>query len=347
MTRVYPGDTAEPREVALWMRQVAEEEYGIPGILPVMTSCVEITDAWTQSGDVKNVPGYLSAIDHTSVGYFQQQNNWGTYAQRTDANWALRAFLAEAKRIEDDSPADTPEQLGAWCAAVQRPRADLEYLYAQKGYPMAAKLLKGADAPQYPTTKVGFDGSGWALNLENNSYLRAASLPDIDLHTDPAGWLYRRDKTQKSFSWPVALVPPMPDSYYYTDRNPTRYSWAKGGREDVEAIAISLVTKYEGRLWVNTYHHHPEDVWLKHGISREYDSLDVWGPGGRGYALDAALGDEIFALLMGDPNPPDIEWIIYKGVMYGAWNGWKGEPFGSDDFSWHYDHVHVTYKKRL
>lgn len=69
----YPGDDANPEDVARWMAAVAEEEYGLPGILPVITSCVELTDAWTAPGDVKDVRGYLKAVDHDSVGYFQQR----------------------------------------------------------------------------------------------------------------------------------------------------------------------------------------------------------------------------------------------------------------------------------
>lgn len=199
---------------------------------------------------------------------------------------------------------------------------------------------------EYPTTKVGFDGNGWALNLQDNSYLRAPSLASTTLYTDASGWFYSFEAStpiKPVFKWPEAKDTPDPSSYNYTRRNPTRYSWAEGGRGDVEAWAHYLISNFD--VSVNTYHHHPEEVWINRGISREYDSLDVWGPGGRGYALDADLGDEIFGVLFNDPDPPDIEWIIYKGVMYGAWNGWEGEPFGSDDFSWHYDHIHVTYRK--
>ena len=46
-TNTYPGDLANPEDVARWMAEVAKDEYGLPGILPVMTSCVELTAAWT------------------------------------------------------------------------------------------------------------------------------------------------------------------------------------------------------------------------------------------------------------------------------------------------------------
>lgn len=140
----YPGDTADPKEVATWMAWVAENEYNLPGILPVMTSCVELTQAWTGPGDVKTVPGYLSAQDHDSLGYFQQRpsQGWGTPEELVDADYALRAFLRAAKAIEDDSPASeaTAAQLGAFCQAVQR--SAYPDRYAELGYPMAMELLE-------------------------------------------------------------------------------------------------------------------------------------------------------------------------------------------------------------
>lgn len=110
----------------------------------------------------------------------------------------------------------------------------------------------------------------------------------------------------------------------------------------MEAWARWLVENYS--VWVNTYHNHPEDVFLRAGESRMMDSYDVWGPSGRGDPLDPALGDELFGIIFNDPNPPNIEWIIYKRRMYGAWNSWYGEPFGDGSvFMNHDDHIHVTY----
>jgi len=102
-TNTYPGDLANPEDVARWMAEVARDEYGLPGILPVMTSCVELTAAWTAPGDVKSVPGYLGAVDYDSLGYFQQRSSqgWGYPAQLTDADYALRAFCREAAKLKD------------------------------------------------------------------------------------------------------------------------------------------------------------------------------------------------------------------------------------------------------
>jgi hypothetical protein len=143
-----------------------------------------------------------------------------------------------------------------------------------------------------------------------------------------------------TFQWPVANDAPDPNSDWYVERCPTRYTWAQGGRTDIEAWAIWLIKNFD--VWVNTYHHHPESVWWDKGVSREYDSFDVWGKKGRGDPLPAHIGKQIFPIIFNDPNPPNIEWIIYNATMYGWWN-WGGEGFGEDPFSWHYDHIHVTY----
>ena len=150
-SNTYPGDTATPKDVAHWMAHVAHQQYGLLGILPVMTSCVELTDAWTGPGDVKDVRGYLRNVDACSVGYFQQQADdlgcgkfgLGTRAQLIDARYALKRFCEEAVKHKGKFNAGNIGQLGEWCATVQRPRADLRHLYADKGYPMASELLRG------------------------------------------------------------------------------------------------------------------------------------------------------------------------------------------------------------
>jgi hypothetical protein len=55
------------------------------------------------------------------------------------------------------------------------------------------------------------------------------------------------------------------------------------------------------------------------------------------------LGEQIYDFLFDDPNPPDIDWIIYQRKMWTHARRRK-EPFGFDDFSFHEDHIHVTYR---
>ena len=145
----YPGDTATPQQTAYWMANVASKQYGLPGILPVMTSCVELTAAWTSQGDVKSVSGYLDPVDGCSVGWFQQQADdlgcgtfgWGSRAQILDSNYALKRFCEEAAKLKGQYGEYDPDQLGQWCQAVQR--SGVPNAYRDKGYPMAQDLLSG------------------------------------------------------------------------------------------------------------------------------------------------------------------------------------------------------------
>lgn len=144
----FPGDCATPLETAAWCKSVAEEEWGLPGVLPIMASCVELTSAWTSEGCLSEIPGYNYAVDHDSLGLWQQRPSagWGSVAQLQDPEYALRAFLREASKYQGSYDKSDPSELGAWCATVQRPLAKYEYLYAEKGYPIAQGLLDRLDA---------------------------------------------------------------------------------------------------------------------------------------------------------------------------------------------------------
>ena len=132
--------------------------------------------------------------------------------------------------------------------------------------------------------------------------------------------------TQQRF-WPNANRPPKKVGTY-VERHPTRYTW----RDDVEKRARHLVNNYE--CWVNTYFDHPE------GFRRDRDSFDVWGPAGRGHPLNKALGQTIYNFLLKEKDK--IEWIIYRGKRWRP--GIGRTPFGTDPFTWHHDHIHVTYR---
>jgi len=132
-------------------------------------------------------------------------------------------------------------------------------------------------------------------------------------------------------TWPVANVDPWPISHSYVERHPTRYTW----RPDVEEWAGYLIDNYN--CWVNTYYDHPEGYW------RTETSFDVWGSDGRGYPLDPTLGDEIYDLLFNYEGLPNIDWIIWKRHIWTNAAGYR-YPFGSDPFTWHDDHIHVTYR---
>lgn len=333
---IYPGDTATPKEVASFFASVAEE-YELPRILPVMTSCVELTAAWTGPGDVKDITGYLTPVDHWSVGYFQQQYDgnpdgiffgWGKYDQLINADYAVRRFCQEAVKFKDwewhENTTD-PDALGRWCQAVQR--SAFPDAYRDKGYPMALALLED-EVKEYPERTISFNDNGWAYDLATKEWIKVKPDPNIEsIEYDSNGWLYA-NKKETSF-WPEASDAPIPSSWNYELRHPTRYTW----RADIEEWARYLVENYD--VWCNTYYDHPEGYW------RTYDSIDVWGKGGRNYAIDPEIGDEVFKLLFYYEGKPDIDWIIWQGWIWTRTGGWA--KFGYDDFTWHYDHIHVTY----
>jgi hypothetical protein len=204
-----------------------------------------------------------------------------------------------------------------------------------------------------PQRKVGADKDGWIIDLKTNEYIY--TIPNVTYRADGSGWLYApAEDTHRGD--PAPIVTPTPDrwdwwtwdgnNYWepgalgtgsYADIHPTRYDdvW----RSDIEAWARYLVDNYH--VWCNTYvDHPPEEEWAGY-----YDnvSFDVWDRAGRGWPIDPAVGQEIFNLLFYDPNEPNISWIIWQGWIYHAGNGWAGQPFGFDSFTWHYDHIHVTY----
>lgn len=307
-----------------------------------MTSCVELTDAWTLPGDVKNVTGYLSPVDGCSVGYFQQQADdlgcgffgWGTRKQCIDAEYALKRFCEEAARLKDwewNKDTTDPILLGQWCQAVQR--SAVPDAYKDKGYPLAKQLLEDAPQPtDWPTELIEFQGP-WAINPKTKEWIKSA--PNQELRTDADGWLFLPQEVKvDTWSWPEAWDEPDPNSWDYEERHPTRYTW----RADVEAWARYLVNNYN--VSCNTYYDHPEGFW------RTEDSIDVWGPGGRDDDIDQDVGDEIFQLVFNDPGLPNIEWIIYKRRIYHAGNNWQGQPFGDGTkFTNHDDHIHITYDR--
>jgi hypothetical protein len=360
-TYTYPGDNANPEDVAGWMAQVAKDEYALPGILPVMTSCVELTAAWTGPGDVKTVPGYLGAVDFDSLGYFQQRpsQGWGTPAQLTDANYALGAFCRAAAKFKDwEWNEDTTDAglLGMWCQAVQR--SAFPDAYRDKGYPMASKLLQASGLTTagpgagWPQRKIGPDKVGWIVDLKTNEYISTA--PNITYRADDSGWLYAPAHEQSPkhaeheppveapwdwWTWDGTnpLQPFQFGDGTYADAHPTRYDdvW----RADIEGWARYLVDNYH--VWCNTYYDHPPEE----EVVGYYDdvSFDVWDRGGRGWAVDPAIGQQIFNELFYYEGLPNISWIIWQGTIYHAGNGWAGQAFGFDPFTWHYDHIHVTY----
>lgn len=156
-TSPQPTDQ-EKAAVARWMGAEAAKR-GLPPELPVMTALVE--------SNLRN----LNYGDRTSVGYFQQQDNWGTRAERLDPKISLAKFLSAAWNARNDtkyhwqmsdvrgsgrtihlgaaistlvasasSPQERAKYLGIWCQMVQR--SAFSDRYAGE-YTRATRMLGG------------------------------------------------------------------------------------------------------------------------------------------------------------------------------------------------------------
>jgi GH25 family lysozyme M1 (1,4-beta-N-acetylmuramidase) len=132
---------------------------------------------------------------------------------------------------------------------------------------------------------------------------------------------------------PPSFVPLDPDldSPNYEVRHPTRYEW----RPDVED-QIPRVYEAFPDVTINTYVDHPE------GYGRDVDSFDVWGPGGRDDPIGFDLGQRVFDFIFNDPNPPLIEWCIWRRAMWVRATR-EFQQFGNDPFTFHDDHSHWTF----
>ncbi|MDX3234045.1 peptidase M23, partial [Streptomyces sp. ME19-01-6] len=73
----------------------------------------------------------LDGGDATSVGLYQQQNSWGSFAERTNPTWATNKFLAVMESFYPNGSWNTAP-IGDVAADVQRPAAQYRYRYAEQ-----------------------------------------------------------------------------------------------------------------------------------------------------------------------------------------------------------------------
>ena len=136
----------------------------------------------------------------------------------------------------------------------------------------------------------------------------------------------------------------------YEDIHPTRYGW----EPHVDPLIRKLYRRMGGppAIHVNTYDDHPPDEQRpRRWPVGFYDklSLDVWAGAGRNAPIGHAKGQQAFNLIWNDPGRPYIDWLIWERVMYlrNPDGSFSKIPYGTDPFSFHDDHVHVTFKPRL
>jgi predicted chitinase len=136
-------------------------------------------------------------------------------------------------------------------------------------------------------------------------------------------------------------IPPKPASGRYDERHPTRYRW----REDIAELIREVYQEFgPDKVHINTYLEHPGREISPRAFGRDTTSFDVWDARGRDHPIDPKLGEEITRWLYRKEGEPNIDWIIWDRQW---WDNsfpvdvWR--PFGKDNFSFHEDHIHVTY----
>ena len=127
----------------------------------------------------------------------------------------------------------------------------------------------------------------------------------------------------------------------FLQRHPTRYRWNR----HVKPMIRKLYREMGGpdEIHINTYVDHPQ------GDHRTLTSIDVWGAGGRGVPIGKDKGDRVRRKVFqfhNDPGMPTIEWAIWDRKIRRRHQKYRPRDFGTNEFTFHEDHVHVTFLKR-
>lgn len=127
----------------------------------------------------------------------------------------------------------------------------------------------------------------------------------------------------------------------WLERHPTRY----GFDPDVRALVDTLFRNFTD-ISINTYLDHPEGWTAKLGYDTEARSIDVWHRKGRGVPILPHKGQRIVDFIFNDPNPPYVNWCIWRGKIWSRSAGGTWEPWEDDGTGLHFDHPHFTFMPR-
>lgn len=188
--------------------------------------------------------------------------------------------------------------------------------------------------------RLGWPGGAAAYNAGAGNYQSVMHTYGASMARLEREWAARlaraSDAPKPKRSLAPARFSPLPvrSTGNYQERHPTRYIF----RSDVEALIRRIYANFGwDKVHINTYVGHPE-------VSpRDTVSFDVWGPGGRNDWIDPRLGQAVFDYIFEDPNPPMIEWCIWRRhIWYRSTGRWQ--PFGDGTvFTNHDDHSHFTF----
>jgi GH25 family lysozyme M1 (1,4-beta-N-acetylmuramidase) len=287
---------------------------------------------------VGDVSGKLVMVDYESYPNFPS----------LDPSMAtLRAFVTELKERIGDHPILVYAGQGYWNSPPPNGSiVDLDVTTWDAFYPLHPRA--GLGSVLYQQVKNRGWGERWGNQepkfWQFSSNGRVAGMQiDVDAFSGTRQELYALAEAEPpdvepEIEEPVArpLIPPgfrplRVRAGNYQDRHPTRYQW----RDDVEAQIRRIYARFPS-VHINTYVDHPE------GLGRDKDSFDVWGPGGRNDPIGFDLGQRVFDFVFTDPNPPLIEWCIWRRAIWERRTK-EFEPFGNNPFTFHDDHCHFTF----
>ncbi len=289
---------------------------------------------------VGDVSGKLIMVDYEAYPHFPSLSP--TMA-------TLRAFVTELRSRIGDHPILVYAGQGYWTSPPPNGSIqDLGVTTWDAYYPLHPQ--PGLGSVLYQQGKRFGWGERWGNQepkfWQFSSHGRVAGMEiDVDAFSGTREELYALARADlpdvvPQVEVPAAkpLVPPgfvplrvQPNSPIYQDRHPTRYQW----REDVADQIRRIYAKFPN-VQINTYVDHPE------GFRRDEDSFDIWGPGGRNDPIGFDLGQRVFDFVFTDPNPPLIDWCIWRRAIWSIRTK-HFEPFGNDPFTFHDDHCHFTF----
>lgn len=262
---------------------------------------------------------------------------------------------------------------GAVCELINRGAADggpvkgwrarLTYYERAKRFVKAETAPTTGQAPDsqagVPDSQAGLEELRWCLQTVRESerliLARIAELekerPDEPGRPEPGRPRPDRpqpDRPGKRWQFTTLVPPghrdrqPNPGSRVYMERHPTRYRW----REDIADLIREVYREFgPDKIHINTYHEHPGREIAPNAFGRDTTSFDVWDVKGRTEPINPELGEEIKRWLYRKEGEPNIDWIIWNKHWWNTSfpvNQWR--RFGEDQFSWHTDHIHVTYR---
>jgi hypothetical protein len=262
---------------------------------------------------VGDVSGKLVMVDYES---------YSNFPSLVPSMATLRAFVTELKERIGDHPIlvyagqgywNSPPANGSiqdlgvttWDAFYpQHPQAGLGSILYEQGKHLGWGERWGDQEPMFWQFSANGRVAGMEINVNAFSGTRDelyaladAEPPDVEPGAEVH--VVAKPLVPRGF---VAL-PVRPGNYQ--QRHPTRYQW----REGVEAQIRRIYAMFPN-VHINTYIDHPE------GFGRDTDSFDVWGPGGRNDPIGFDLGQRVFDFVFNDPNPPLIEWCIWRRGMW-------------------------------